>query len=91
MDPLGEGIKRAAERARGAPVRFVEAVPVAETYRGAVVWEGDVSIFESAVGKVYAWADEGGREPRFVAKLALPPIDSPLTAVRAWLDSQVRK
>jgi hypothetical protein len=72
-------------------VRFVEAVPVAETYRGAVVWEGNVSTFESAVGKVYAWAVEGGKESQFVAMLALPPIDSPLAAVRAWLDSQVRK
>lgn len=91
MNPREAGIKRAAERVRGAPVRFVEAVPVVEMYRGAVVWEGDVSEFESAVGKVYAWAVEGGKEPQFMAMLALPSIDSPLAAVRAWLDSQVRK
>jgi hypothetical protein len=86
-----EGIKQAAERARGAPVRFVEAYPVVETYRGAVIWEGDVSEFESAVGNVFAWAVEGNRETQFMAALSLAPIDSPLAAVRAWLASQVRK
>jgi len=86
-----EGIKRAAERARGAPVRFVEAVPIVETFRGAVVWEGAVSEFESAVGNVFAWAVEGEREPQFIAVLRNPPIDSPLAAVRAWLASQIRK
>jgi hypothetical protein len=84
-------IQRAAERVRGAPVRFVKAMPVEETYRGAVVWEGEVSEFESAVGMVYAWAVEGPRGPQFAAVLRNPPVDSPLAAVRAWLDAQVRK
>lgn len=86
-----EGIKRAAERARGAPVRFLEAVPVVETFRGEVLWEGAVSEFESAVGNVFAWAVEGDAEPQFVAVVCRPPIDSPLAAVRAWLVSQARK
>jgi hypothetical protein len=86
-----DGIKRAAERARGAPVRFVQAVPVVETFRGAVVWEGAVSQFESAIGDVFAWAVESDREPEFVAVLGNPPIDSPLAAVRAWLASPIRK
>ncbi len=86
-----EGIKRAAERARGEPVRFVEAVPVVETFRGAVVWEGAVSEFEAAGGNVFAWAVEGDCEPQFVAVLRKPPIDSPLAAVRAWLASLARQ
>lgn len=85
---VGEGIKRAAERARGAPVRFVEAHPIIETFRGEVIWEGAVSEFESAKGTVYAWAVEGDREPQFVAVLDQHPIHSPLAAVRAWIVSQ---
>jgi hypothetical protein len=88
---LQDEVKRAAERARGAPVRFVEAVPVVETYRGAVVWEGPVSEFESAVGKVYAWAVDGLKAPQYVARIHDPSASSPVAAVRAWLASQVRK
>lgn len=85
-----EGTKRAAERARGAPVRFVEAVPIVETFRGKVVWEGAVSVFDSSAGKVYAWGVDGEREPQYVAVLDEPPISSPLAAVRAWIASQLR-
>lgn len=83
-----EGIQRAAERARGAPARFIEAIPIVETFRGEVLWEGAVSVFESNAGRVYVWAVEGEREPQFVAVLHQPPVDSPLAAVRAWLASQ---
>lgn len=85
-----EGIERAAERARGAPVAFLEVVPIVETFRGEVVWEGGVNVFNSAKGGVYAWAIEGETEPQFIAVLDQPPIDSPLKAVRAWLASQVK-
>lgn len=87
-----EGIRRAAERARGAPVRFVEVVPIVETFRGEVVWEGVVSVFEADyLGTVYAWAVEGDDEPQFVAVLNQPPVTSPLSAVRAWIASTKRK
>ncbi len=33
-----EGIRRSAERTAGAPVRFVEAAPILETFRGEVLW-----------------------------------------------------
>ena len=85
-----EGIKRAAERARGAPVRFLEVIPIIETVRGEVVWEGGVNVFDSDKGGVYAWAVEGEKEPQFVAVLDQAPIDSPLKAVRAWLASQAK-
>lgn len=86
-----EGIRRAAERARGAPVRFVEAVPLVETFRGEIVWEGVVSEFESSKGKVYAWAVESDKEPQFIAVLNEPPVNSPIAAVRAWIASTARK
>ena len=86
-----EGIRRAAERARGVPVRFVETVPIVETFRGEVVWEGAVSVFDSDRGKVYAWAVDGEHEPQFVAVLNTPPVNSPLSAVRAWIVNQAKK
>lgn len=77
-------IRQAAERSRGAPVRFVELYPIVETFRGAVVWEGVVSEFEGERGGVYAWAIDGGET---VAVLKEPPANSPLDAVRVWLAS----
>lgn len=91
MNDYGEYIKGAAERARGAPVRFVEHVPIVETFRGQVIWEGVVSEFDSDNGKVWAWGVEGDKEPQFIAVLHRPPIDSPLAAVRAWIVSTQRK
>jgi hypothetical protein len=82
--------KRAAERARGVPVRFVDVHPIIETFRGEVIWEGAVSEFESDAGKVYAWAIDGEKEPQFIAVLHQPPITSPLSAVRAWIASTKR-
>jgi hypothetical protein len=86
-----EGTERAAERARNAPVRLFERVPIVETFRGQVVWEGVVSVFDSDAGRVYAWAVEGETEPQFVAVLDTPPITSPLAAVRAWIISQSKR
>ena len=86
-----EGLKRAAERARGAPVRFIETVPIVETFRGEVIWEGAVTVFSSDRGDVYAWAVEDDIEPQFVAVLHAQPVTSPLAAVRAWIVSKTKK
>ena len=86
-------LKKAAEKTAGCAVTLQEFVPVVETFRGKVLWEGFVHQFTSANGAVYAWtlgADDNN-EMHHVTVLGTPPINSPLDAVRAWLVSQIRK
>lgn len=87
-----KGIRRAAERATRGLVLFIEVVPIGEAFPGEGIWGGGVSVFETPrTDRVYAWAVEGTMEPQFVAVLHRTPVDSPLSAVRAWLASQVRR
>lgn len=67
-----------------------------ETFKGATVWEGDVQVF-ALVGhptakRCYAWSHASeGTKRRFYAVLHAPPVDSPLTAVRASIVVEAKK
>lgn len=81
----------AVERATGRKAIHLKSVPVIETFRGDVVWQGVVEEFTVAnppPSRAYGWAVEGASGPEYVAVLGTPPIDSPLAAVRAWIISQ---
>ena len=77
---------------------FVESVPVHEVFRGQTVWQGRVEVFTLSghpkAKKAYAWShldgpnDEG---ERIVTVLELPPVESPITAVRASIVADSRK
>jgi len=41
-----EELQQAVEHMHGVPARFLEAVEVSETFKGAPVWEGTVKVFE---------------------------------------------
>jgi hypothetical protein len=77
------------EQTHGGKARFVEAVPISETFEGKTVWEGVVYIFElqghPTARVCYAWSSpiEGSKKRRYYAVLHAPPIDSPEKAVRA--------
>ena len=78
----------------GAKGRHRESVAVRETFRGAVVWDGVVEVFDidgPPAPHAYAWAhetDTGGR--RFVVVLHVPPVTSPLAAVQAAVVADLR-
>ena len=80
----------AAERATGSRVAHLESVPIVETFRGQMVWQGMVEVFTVATpppARAYAWAVESENGPQYVAVLGVSPINSPLDAVRAWIVS----
>src|SRR5207244_12636072 len=69
--------------------RLAQSVPVTETHDGKTVWEGLVHVFDleghPTATRAYAWSSpiEGSDKRRFFAVLHLPPITSPVDAVRA--------
>jgi len=68
---------------------LAQSVPVTERHGDATVWEGVVHVFDVTghpkATRAYAWSSsiEGSDKRRFFAMLHLPPVTSPVEAVRA--------
>ncbi len=90
-------LKRAVEAQHGCTATLVQSVPVQETFEGKTVWDGVVHVFKihghPKASKAYAWSSpiEGSDKRRFFAVLHLPPVTSPVEAVRAAIVSEHRK
>jgi hypothetical protein len=89
-------LRRAVEAQHGCTATLVQSVPVKETFGDKTVWEGVVHIFRvdghPQANKAYAWSSpiEGSDKRRFFAVLHLPPITSPVEAVRAAIVAEHR-
>ena len=81
----------------GGKATLVQSAPVKEKFEGKTVWEGVVYVFDLTdnpkATRAYAWSSpiEGSTKRRFFAVLHIPPIDSPVAAVRAAIVAQHRR
>ena len=85
-------------RLHGVESTHAESVLVTETFQGKTVWEGLVEVFHlhghPKANKVYAWThetDDPKRPKRTVTVLHIPPVISPLLAVRAAILQESRE
>lgn len=82
-------LQRAVESLHQCRATFRETVAISEQFEGKPVWEGDVHIFtlhdHPTASLCYAWASPigGSEKQKFYAVLQLPPVTSPVEAVRA--------
>jgi hypothetical protein len=90
-------LREAVEHMHGVPASYVETVEVDERFNGEVVWQGAVKVFSltghpSGATKAYAWSHrtEGTRR-KFKAVLGVPPVDGPVTAVRASIMAEIKR
>jgi hypothetical protein len=75
---------------------YVETVPVVEEFQGETIFQGDVEVFDirghpkatRGYGWGYVTSESGGR--RYFTVLELPPVDSPQTAVKAAIMSEIK-
>jgi hypothetical protein len=81
----------------GSKATHVETVPIKETFQGQTVWEGEVEVFDlhdhPQADRVYAWThetDDADKPKRHVTVLRVPPVTSPLLAVRASIIQDYR-
>ena len=80
----------------GVESTHIQTVHVKESFDGKTVWEGDVEVFElqghPKAKKVYAWIHglDNTKAKRHVTVLAVPPITSPETAVKAVIVNDYR-
>jgi len=92
-----EELRGVIRRLHGVESKHVESVPVKETFQGKTVWDGVVEVFElighPKAPKVYAWAhdtDDQKQPRRHVTVLHIPPVVSPILAVRAAIVQEHR-
>ena len=89
-------LQRAVEIQHHCAAQLVQSVPVKETHKGAVVWEGVVHVFDLTghpkAARAYAWSSpiEGSGKRRFFAVLHQGPVKSPADAVRAAILTEHR-
>lgn len=93
-----ERLQMVIQQLHGCNSTWVESAPVHEVFRGQTVWKGHVEVFtlsgHSKAKKAYAWSHPEGPDDkgeRFVAVLELPPVESPITAVRASIVADSKK
>jgi hypothetical protein len=96
MDDAGiPALIDAIRHLHGCEAKHVETVKVREVHEGAVIWDGEVEVFD-LVGhpkskRAYAWSHATtGEKRRFVAVLHAEPVNSPLAAVRASIVAEVK-
>jgi hypothetical protein len=89
-----EAIKDAIRHNHGCESRHIKSELVEEQVKGQTVWVGVVEVFELVnhpEAKIcYGWGyqtDDEGEKIRYVTVLGIPPIDSPLAAVRVSIIS----
>ena len=73
-------------------------VPVNEIFKDQTVWRGEVEVFDlkghPKAKRAYAWSHREGpndQGERFVTVLEIPPVISPITAVRASIMADAKK
>jgi hypothetical protein len=96
MDVSIDQLLQAVESQHCCMAKLAQTVPVKETFGGKTVWEGLVHVFDIVghpkANLAYAWSSpiEGSDKRRFFAVLHVPPITSPVDAVRAAIVAEQR-
>lgn len=97
-DPAGtEALRDAIRHMHGVESTWVESVAVTERFHGETAWSGHVSVFDlvghPTARRCYAWSHEvpGTTRRRFVAVLAVGPVNSPEMAVKAAIVQEGRE
>jgi hypothetical protein len=89
-------LQNAIRKMHGCDSKFVETVPVRETFQGKTVWEGDVQVFElighPKAKRVYAWSflNEDSGKRRYVTVLGDGPVVSAQKAVQTYIVAGVK-
>jgi len=90
-------LKRAVESQHGCTATLIQSVPIKETFDGKTAWHGVVHVFQihghPKASKAYAWSSpiEESDKRRFFAVLHLPPVTSPVEAVRAAIVAEQKR
>jgi hypothetical protein len=95
------GIQELAETIKqlhGCDAVHAGSIEICEIFHGKTVWDGTVEIFDvhghAQAKRCYVWnhwEGENGKHERIVTVLEVPPVDSPVAAVRAAVVADGKK
>jgi hypothetical protein len=92
-----ERIKQVIFHLHKVDSEHVNSVPVEERFQGRTIWKGIVEVFNlirhPKAKRCFAWSHPEGDDnkgERFVTVLEIPPVDSPQTAVKISITSDVK-
>jgi hypothetical protein len=92
-----DDLAKTIHKLHGAKATHSESVPVKEVFDGKTVWDGIVEVFHleghPKANTAYAWLHDTGdpdKPSQHVAVLHVPPVVSPITAVRAFIIQEFR-
>ena len=88
-------LKDAIRATHGCQSLHVKSVPVVEQFEGKIAWQRAVEVFD-LVGhpkakRAYAWTFRDGTQNKTIAVLAIPPVDSPESAVKMAIAAKGRQ
>jgi hypothetical protein len=90
-------LKDAIRKLHGVEATHHASVPVKEVFQGETVWDGIVEVFHfsghPSANTAYAWLHDTGdpeKAIQHVTVLHVPPVVSPVTAVRAFIAQEFR-
>ena len=93
-----EALQETIKHTHGCGSKHIDSISVTETYKKKVIWTGVVEVFElinhPKASICYAWGhhlEHTKKKSRYVTVLNIPPIDTPLKAVRAAIISESRE
>ena len=92
-----EELREMIHKLHGGEATHAGSVPVKEVFKGETVWDGIVEVFNleghPKANTAYAWLHDTGdseKPVKHVTVLHVPPVVSPLTAVRAFIVQEFR-
>ena len=91
-----EMIGKAFAKGFDVEVKYIESVPVVETFQNQMVWDGLVDVFDvvghGTAKRGYGWIiQNANNEIDYATVLEIAPVNSPKTAVQSWLVSEGKK
>ena len=90
-----EDLRLAVETMEHCKARHESSTSIRETFRGQTVWEGVVESFALTrypkAKRCYAWSFQDEGETQYAITLKIPPVESPITAVRVAIVAEVKK
>ncbi len=95
-DITTDQLKKSVETQHNCAATFRNILPVREVFKGQVVWDGVVHVFDvnhPDTNTCYAWSSpiEDSDNRKFYAALGVPPVNSAKDAVRAAIVAESRQ
>lgn len=89
-----KGMQEAIKAVHGCDSVHVGSEQVHELFQGRTAWQGTVEVFDllchSKANRAYVWQYEEGKETKTITVLAIPPVDSPQTAVKVAIAAKAK-